>query len=83
MVTKACQPGSIYLQTWIHFQTQMLLDTQMMNFLMLDSNYDVTLMVLRHRFCNILPLWKIYIVTHTQKHPVCEYNTCWPTLDRW
>ncbi|XP_073927543.1 islet cell autoantigen 1-like protein isoform X2 [Castor canadensis] len=36
VVTKTCQPGSICLQTWIHFQTQMLLDTQTMGFLMLD-----------------------------------------------
>lgn len=36
MVTKTCQLGSIYLQTWIHLQTLMLLDTQMMNFSMPD-----------------------------------------------
>lgn len=36
-MSKTCQSGSVYLQTWIHLQTQMLLDTQMMNFLMFEQ----------------------------------------------
>lgn len=83
METKACQPGSTYLQTWIRFQTQMPLDTRMMNFLMLDWSYDATLEALRHQFLHMLPLWRGVHIESIHKSIACEYNPCQPALDRW
>lgn len=66
MVTKTCQPGSIYLQTWIRSPTQMPLDIQTTNFSTPD--WGPRFRGLEAATVRCLPLWRGAHCHHTQTH---------------
>lgn len=86
MVTKTCQPGSIYLQTWVHCQTQMPLDTQTTSFWMPDwcpGDWCHRFRGLKAPTVQHLPFWRdVPVPTATTHRSVCSRHICQPTLAR-
>lgn len=82
MVTKTCQPGSIYLQTWIRSPTQMPLDIQTTNFSTPD--WGPRFRGLEAATVRRLPLWRgVPLPPHSDACVQDRTSACQPRQRVW